>query len=142
MMMMMMIGDAGWKVRHELIWVKNNHVLGRSDYQYKHEPILYGWRKDGTHKFYGDFQTSVLEFDKPVSSKLHPTTKPTDLVSFLTKNSTQANDLIYDPFLGSGTTMIAAHNLDRICNGLEISPSYTAVCLERAKDLGISEYDG
>ncbi len=138
MMMMMMIGDAGWKVRHELIWVKNNHVLGRSDYNYKHEPILYGWRKDGTHKFYGNFQTSVLEFDKPVSSNLHPTTKPIDLISFLVKNSTQANDLIYDPFLGSGTTLVSAAHLDRVLYGCEIDPAYVAVCLQRAKDLGIS----
>lgn len=135
MMMMMMIGDAGWKVRHELIWVKNNHVLGRSDYQYKHEPILYGWRQDGTHKFYGGFQTSTLEFDKPIQSDLHPTTKPLDLISSLINNSTQTNEIIYDPFLGSGTTLIACENLGRQCRAIEIDPGYAAVTLQRWSDL-------
>jgi DNA modification methylase len=131
MMMMMMIGDAGWKVRHELIWLKNNHVLGRSDYQYKHEPIFYGWKRDGTHKWYGGFQTSVLEFNKPTKSDLHPTTKPVELIEFLTKNSTQKNETVYDPFLGSGTTLMACENMGRLCRGIEISPPYVAVCLER-----------
>ena len=135
MMMTMMIGDAGWKVRHELIWVKNNHVLGRSDYQYKHEPILYGWKRKGTHKWFGGFQTSVLEFDKPTKSNLHPTTKPVELVEFLIKNSTQVKDTVYDPFLGSGTTLIAAHQLKRRCYGIELDPGYVAVTLQRFLDL-------
>ena len=131
MMMMMMIGEAGWKVRHELIWVKNNHVLGRSDYQYKHEPILYGWKKDGTHKFYGGFQTSVLEYAKPQSSDLHPTMKPVDLIDFLIGNSTERGAVVYDAFLGSGTTMIACENLNRKCRGIEIDPGYAAVSIHR-----------
>ncbi len=135
MMMMMMIGEAGWLVRHELIWLKNNHVLGRSDYQYKHEPILYGWKRDGTHKWFGGFQTSVLEFNRPTKSDLHPTTKPVDLVEFLIMNSTQKNEIVYDPFLGSGTTMIAAQQLGRQCRGIELDPGYAAVAIWRWEEL-------
>lgn len=136
MMMMMMIGEK-WKVRHELIWLKNNHVLGRTDYNYKHEPILYGWKRDGTHKFFGGFQTSVLEYDKPLKSDLHPTMKPVPLVSKLIQNSSRPGDLVYDSFLGSGTTMIGANGLNRRCFGCELDPGYTAVVLERMKNLGV-----
>lgn len=136
-MMMMMIGEK-WKVRHELIWLKNNHVLGRTDYNYKHEPILYGWKRDGTHKFYGGFQTSVLEFDKPLKSDLHPTMKPVPLVSKLIRNSSRPGELVYDSFLGSGTTLASCHNLERSCVGIEISPSYAAVCLQRMADMGLA----
>lgn len=127
-MMMMMIGEK-WKVRHELIWLKNNHVLGRADYNYKHEPILYGWKRDGTHKFYGGFQTSVFEVDKPVKSNLHPTTKPLELISKLIENSSQIDEVIYDGFLGSGTTLLACENLNRACIGADISPAYTATTI-------------
>jgi len=132
--MMMSINDAKWKVRHELIWVKNNHVLGRADYNYKHEPILYGWKQDGTHKFYGGFQTSVLEFDKPLKSDLHPTMKPVKLVELLITNSTQKNDCVLDPFLGSGTTLIAAEKTGRRCFGMEISPHYCDLICRRYYD--------
>lgn len=135
MMMMMSLSDAGWKVRHELIWVKNNHVLGRCDYNYKHEPILYGWKQDGTHKFFGGFQTSVLEFDKPQKSDQHPTTKPVDLIGRLIENSTEPDNLILDTFLGSGTTMVAAHQLHRRCYGLEIDPKYCQVIIDRMHKL-------
>jgi DNA modification methylase len=134
MMMMMSINDANWKVRHELIWVKNNHVLGRTDYNYKHEPILFGWKKDGTHKFYGGFQTSVLEFDKPLKSELHPTQKPVELIELLIANSTLKEELILDPFLGSGTTLIACEKTGRRCVGMEISCHYTDVCCRRYYD--------
>jgi DNA modification methylase len=136
MMMMMMMMGAGIEPRQELIWIKNNHVLGRSDYNYKHEPILYAWKKGG-HKFYGGFQTSVLEFDKPLKSDLHPTMKPIPLVSKLVENSSQLGELIYDPFLGSGTTMAAAHHLGRRCFGCELDPGYTAVCLQRMADMDL-----
>jgi DNA modification methylase len=130
MMMMMMMMGAGIEPRHELIWVKNNHVLGRSDYNYKHEPILYAW-KEGGHKFYGGFQTSVFEFDKPQKSDLHPTMKPVALVEKLIQNSSVAGDMVYDQFCGSGTTMVACQNLGRKCRAVEISPAYCAVILER-----------
>lgn len=131
MMMMMSISDAGWKVRHELIWVKNNHVMGRCDYQYKHEPILYGWKKDGTHKFYGGFQTSVMEFPKPQSSKLHPTMKPVELIERLIENSSQNGETIFDSFGGSGTTIIACEKTRRRCFMMELDPVYCDVIVKR-----------
>lgn len=131
MMMMMTLSEVGWRVRHELIWVKNNHVLGRTDYNYKHEPILYGWKKDGRHRFFGGFQTSVLEFPKPQQSDLHPTTKPVELVERLISNSTEAGQIVLDTFLGSGTTLIACERLGRRCRAVEIEPGYVAVALER-----------
>jgi DNA modification methylase len=134
MMMMMMMMEGGIEPRHELIWLKNNHVLGRSDYNYKHEPILYAWKKGG-HKFYGDFSTSVIECKKPHASKLHPTMKPVELVAILVKNSSQLNETIYDPFLGSGTTLIAAEQLGRRCYGMEISPAYCDVIVQRWEKL-------
>lgn len=128
------INETGWFDNHILIWLKNNHVLGRTDYNYKHEPILYGWKKDGTHKFYGGFQTSILEFDKPVKSGLHPTMKPVALIERLINNSSQVNEIIIDMFLGSGTTLIACENLNRQCRGIEIAPEYVSVTLQRWQD--------
>jgi DNA modification methylase len=133
MMMMMMLNESDWQVRHELIWLKNNHVLGRTDYAYKHEPILFGWKKEGTHKFYGGFQTSIFEYDKPLKSDLHPTMKPIPLIAKLISNSSQTNEIVLDLFLGSGTTLIACEQLNRICHGMEISPQYCQVILNRAK---------
>ena len=130
MMMMMMMMDAGIEPRHELIWLKNNHVLGRTDYAYKHEPILYAW-KEGGHKFYGDFQTSILEFARPQKSDLHPTMKPVPLIERLMANSSQEGEAVYEPFSGSGTCLIACENLNRRCRAIEISPAYVAVALER-----------
>lgn len=130
MMMMMMMMSEKIEPRHELIWLKNNHVLGRVDYAYKHEPILYAW-KEGSHKFYGDFQTSIIECDRPQSSKLHPTMKPVELIEKLIKNSSMKDGLLFEPFAGSGTTIIAAHNLNRRCYAMEISEKYAAVILER-----------
>ena len=135
MMMMMRLSEAGWRVRHELIWVKNNHVLGRTDYNYKHEPILYGWKKDGKHRFFGGFQTSVLEFPKPQNSDLHPTTKPVELIERLIANSSQAGEIVLDTFLGSGTTLIACERLGRRCRAVEISPGYVGVALQRWADM-------
>jgi len=130
MMMMMMMMGAGIEPRHELIWLKNNHVLGRTDYAYKHEPILYAW-KDGGHKFYGDFQTSILEYPRPQKADLHPTMKPVELVMKLIENSSQPGAILYEPFSGSGTTIIACQNLGRKARAIEISPAYVAVALER-----------
>jgi DNA modification methylase len=131
MMMMMSIGKAGWKVRHELIWVKNNHVLGRCDYNYKHEPILYGWKSDGTHKFYGGFQTSVLEFPKPQSNKLHPTMKPIELLERLIDNSSQVGEMVLDSFGGSGSTLMACEKKNRKARLCEIDPHYIDVIVTR-----------
>ena len=134
MMMMMMMMGAGIEPRHELIWVKNNHVLGRVDYAYKHEPIMYAW-KPGGHKFYGDFQTSLLEFARPSKSDLHPTMKPIPLIARLMENSSLRDETVYDPFLGSGTTLIAAEQLRRTCYGMEIDPRYCDVIVKRWEQL-------
>ena len=130
MMMMMMMTGAGIEPRHELIWLKNNHVLGRTDYAYKHEPILYAW-KEGGHKFYGDFQTSILEFPKPQKSDLHPTMKPVPLIEKLIANSSRNGGLLYEPFSGSGTTIIAAEQTGRRCYAMELSPQYVDVAIRR-----------
>lgn len=134
MMMMMMMMGAGIEPRHELIWLKNNHVLGRVDYAYKHEPILYAW-KEGGHKFYGDFQTSVIEVPKPHRSDLHPTTKPTELIVILMQNSSLQGEMVYDPFVGSGTTLVACEQTGRLGRAMEIEPKYVAVALQRMYEL-------
>lgn len=131
LMMMMMMIDRVFSLKHCLIWIKNNHVLGRSDYNYKHEPVLYGWKKKGTHEFFGGFQTSVFEFPKPQKNDLHPTMKPVALIARLIENSTRKRALVLDSFLGSGTTMVAAHQLGRKCFGLELEPKYCQVILNR-----------
>lgn len=109
--------------------MKNNHVLGRKDYNSKHEFCVYGWKNH--HKFYGDFSTTVLEFDKPLKNDLHPTMKPIELLVKLIKDGSQENEIVYDAFLGSGSTLIACEQSNRICYGLEISPQYVSVCIER-----------
>jgi DNA modification methylase len=136
MMMMMMMMMSGMPYRHVLIWVKNNHVLGRTDYNYKHEPMLYGWTKEGTHKFYGGGSqiTSVWTFDKPHQSKLHPTMKPVELIENAILNSSKRNDIVLDSFLGSGSTLIACQKTNRICYGMEIDPHYTQVSINRWQD--------
>ena len=136
MMMMMMMDGAGIEPRHELIWVKNNHVLGRVDYAYKHEPILYAWKKGG-HHFYGDFQTSVLEFPKPHKSDLHPTMKPVDLLKRLVQNSSKRGENVLDLFLGSGSVLIACEQTNRTGYGMEIAEKYVSVCLERLSGMGL-----
>ena len=135
MMMMMMIDKAGWLVQHELMWLKNNHVLGRADYQYKHEPIIYGW-KPGSHWFYGDrSQFSVWEFPKPNNSDLHPTMKPVELEEKAIQNSSKMGEAVGDWFTGSGTTLIACEKLRRKCRAIEIDEGYAAVTLQRWADL-------
>ena len=131
MMMMMMIKESGWQVKHELIWVKNNHVLGRVDYYYKHEPILYGWKKG--HKWYGKgkFDKSVWEIDKPLKSDLHPTMKPIELIENALLNSSNKNDLILDLFGGSGSTLIASEKNGRKARLMEIEPKYCDVIRRR-----------
>lgn len=135
MMMMMMMMKAGIPLRHMIIWAKNNHVLGRTDYNYKHEPILYGWVN--THKFYGNGSQkfSVWNVDKPHKSDLHPTMKPVELITNAILNSTQSeNNIIADLFLGSGSTLIAAEKTGRVCYGMELDPHYCVVIIKRWED--------
>ena len=137
LMMMMMMTKAGLPLRHMLIWNKNNHVLGRTDYNYKHEPILYGWKN--RHKFYGngEYTKSVWDIDKPLSSKLHPTMKPVELVSNAIKNSSKKDDIVLDLFGGSGSTLIACEQTNRICYCMELDPRYCDVIRKRyAKFVG------
>ena len=134
-MMMMSVVSAGWQLKHMIVWVKNNHVLGRCDYNYKHEPILYGWKENSTHKFYGgSSEQSVWEIDKPLKSDLHPTMKPVNLIVRAIKNSSENDDIIIDYCLGSGTTMIAAQQTGRRCYAMEIDPHYCDVAVKRWED--------
>jgi len=134
-LMMMMMNEHGFPLRHCIIWNKNNHVLGRSDYNYKHEPILYGWSKK--HKFYGNGQhkSSVWDIPKPLKNDLHPTMKPVALVENCIKNSTQHKMLVADMFLGSGTTIIAAEQTGRYCYGMELSEKYVDVIVNRWQEI-------
>lgn len=164
MMMMMAMNNAGWQVKHELIWVKNvaTFSLGRLDYDYKHEPILYGWNK--SHRFFSEkyevsvmeedlpdiesmnteemkallrklysekMPVSVLRYDKPLQSKLHPTMKPVPLFGKLIINSSARGDAVLDLFGGSGTTMIACEQTGRKCRMMELDPHYCDVIVQR-----------
>ena len=129
--MMLAIREAGWQLKHTIIWNKNSHVLGRCDYNYKHEPLLYGWNK--IHEFYGggQFKTSVWDIPKPMASKLHPTMKPVALVANAILDGTLEGMTVLDPFGGSGTTLIACEQTGRSCRMLEIDPHYCDVIIRR-----------
>ena len=131
------IKDSGFLLKHNIIWNKNNHVLGRSDYNYKHEPIAYGWKEKGQHHFYGGgkFKTSVWDIDKPVASKLHPTMKPVELVANCILDNSKEGDIILDTFGGSGSTLIAAEQLGRKCRMMELDPHYCDVIIARWEKL-------
>lgn len=137
MMMMMMMHKACWNVKHELIWVKNSPTfsMGRLDYDYQHEPILYGWKK--SHKFYGKgkFNKSVWEISKPRKCDVHPTMKPVELVENALLNSSVKDNVILDCFGGSGTTLIASEQLGRKCRMMEFDPHYVDVIIERWQTL-------
>ena len=120
--------------RQTLIWAKNNATFSPMgvSYHWAHEPIFYGWLPNGAHRYLGDRkQTTLWEIDRPVASPEHPTMKPVELVARAIEHSTSAGDFVYDPFLGSGTTLIAAEELGRKCYGLEIEPKYVDVILQR-----------
>jgi site-specific DNA-methyltransferase (adenine-specific) len=126
------IVDCKQRVRQCLIWKKQTLVMGRQDYHWMHEPCLYGWKEGASHGWYSDRkQTTVLEFDRPSRSTDHPTMKPVALIAYQIGNSTAPQGLIYDSFLGSGTTLIAAEQLGRKCYGMEISPQYCDVIVKR-----------
>ena len=124
--------EAGVKVRQCLIWVKSTMTLGRQDYQSMHEPCLYGWKEGAPHKWFSDRkQKTVLNFDKPMRNADHPTMKPVDLIGYLIVNSSKKENIIGDPFLGSGSTMVACEQLNRICYGMELDPKYCQVIIDR-----------
>lgn len=123
---------AALTIRQTLIWNKSQLVMGRQDYQWKHEPCLYGWKDGASHLWNSDrAQTTVLEFDKPSTNKIHPTMKPVELISYQITNNTKGEDIVLDTFLGSGTTLIAAQKLGRVCYGMELDPKYADVIISR-----------
>ena len=124
--------NAGFHYSTTCIWVKNSLVIGRMDYQMRHEPVIYAFKNTAKHKFYGDRkQTTVWEFDRPIKSKLHPTTKPIPLVSYPIKMSSQENGIVLDLFAGSGSTLIACEQMNRICYSMELDPKYASVIIRR-----------
>lgn len=124
--------EAGLLVKQCLIWVKQTMVMGRQDYQWKHEPCLYGWKPGAAHKWYSDRrQTTVLNFDRPQRSAEHPTMKPVPLFAYQIGNSSKQGDIVADPFGGSGTTMVACHQMNRKAYLIEYDPKYCAVIIMR-----------
>ncbi len=134
--------EAGFYLSGCCIWVKNALVLGRSPYQWRHEPCLFGWKQKGKHQWYGDRkQTTVWEYDKPRASKDHPTMKPVNLMSYPIKNSTMTNGIVLDPFLGSGSTLIACCETDRVCRGIELDPKFVDCIVKRNIEWAGGRYD-
>ena len=124
--------DAGFHLAGCCIWVKDSLVLGRSDYQWQHEPILYGFMQNGKHPWYSDRkQTTIWNFDKPKKNSNHPTSKPLDLLAYPINNSTQANAIVIDTFGGSGSTLMACEQMNRICYTMELDEKYASVILRR-----------
>ena len=124
--------DAGFHLAGCCIWVKDSLVLGRSDYQWQHEPVLYGFMQNGKHKWYSDRkQTTIWHFDKPKRNANHPTSKPLDLLDYPIGNSTQENAVVMDTFGGSGSTLMACEQMNRICYTMELDEKYASVILRR-----------
>ena len=130
--------DAGFHLAGCCIWVKDSLVLGRSDYQWQHEPILYGFLQNGKHPWYSDRkQTTIWNYAKPKRNENHPTSKPLDLLGYPITNSSQENGIIIDTFGGSGSTMMACEQTGRICRMMELDPKYASVILRRyVEDFG------
>ena len=123
---------AGFHYSTTCIWVKQSLVLGRFDYQMRHEPVIYAFKDTVKHKFYGDRkQTTVWEFDRPSKSKLHPTTKPLPLIAYPMKNSSLVNSIVLDLFGGSGSTLMAAEQMDRTAYLMELDPAYASAIVRR-----------
>ena len=124
--------DAGFYLSGCCIWKKNTLVLGRSPYQWQHEPCLFGWKKNGKHQWYSDRkQTTIWEFDKPKKNGDHPTMKPIPLIAYPIKNSSMSNCIVLDPFGGSGSTLIACEQTNRICHTIELDEKFCDVIVKR-----------
>jgi len=124
--------DSGFYLSGCCIWKKNSLVLGRSPYQWQHEPCLYGWKKKGKHQWFSDRkQTTIWEYDRPKSSKDHPTMKPIQLMAYPIQNSSMRGTIVLDPFLGSGSTLIAADQTGRVCYGIELDEKFVDVIVKR-----------
>lgn len=124
--------DAGWQVRQCLIWNKNSLVMGRQDYQWKHEPCLYGWKDGASHVWNSDRkQTTVIDWEKPKINDIHPTMKPVGLFEYLVSNSSKTGDLVLDTFGGSGTCIMACEQDGRRCYTMELDPRYVDAIIKR-----------
>ncbi|WP_165736551.1 site-specific DNA-methyltransferase [Streptococcus agalactiae] len=124
--------DAGFYLSGSCIWKKNSLVLGRSPYQWQHEPCLFGWKQKGKHQWFSDRkQTTIWEYDRPKSSKDHPTMKPIQLMAYPIQNSSMRGTLVFDPFLGSGSTLMAADQTGRVCYGIELDEKFVDVIVKR-----------
>lgn len=123
--------DVGWHLHESLVWVKDSMVLGHSDYHYRHELILYGWKGTGRRWVAGRKESSVFEVPRPQASPDHPTSKPVALVEAHIQNSSLRGGIGYDPFLGSGTTLVASERLGRHCFGIDVEPRYVDVAIRR-----------
>ena len=136
LLLLLAVRESGFMLKHQLIWNKNNHVLGRCDYDYKHEPIIYGWKIGGTHTFYGggQFKTTVWDIPKPTQSKLHPTMKPVELIENAVLDGSDRGQLVLDLFGGSGSTLIACEKTGRACRMMELSEHYVDVIIRRLQD--------
>ena len=129
--------DSGFHLAGCCIWVKDSLVLGRSDYQWQHEPVLYGFLQNGKHNWYSDRkQTTIWNFKKPKRNENHPTSKPLDLLSYPLQNSTRENAVVIDTFGGSGSTLMACELTNRICYTMELDEKYASVILRRYVDNG------
>ena len=124
--------EAGFYLSGCCIWKKNSLVLARSPYQWQHEPCLYGWKKKGKHQWFSDRkQTTIWEYDRPKSSRDHPTMKPIQLMAYPIQNSSMRGTIVLDPFLGSGSTLIAADQTGRVCYGIELDEKFVDVIVKR-----------
>jgi len=124
--------EAGFHYSTTCIWVKNSLVIGRMDYQMRHEPVIYAFKDTAKHRWYSDRkQTTIWEFDRPTKSKLHPTMKPIPLIAYPIQNSSAPNGIVLDPFGGSGSTLIACEQTNRICYTSELDPIYATVIIKR-----------
>ena len=130
------MASAGIMVKQCLIWVKNSMVMGRQDYQWKHEPCLYGWKEGAAHKWYSDRkQTTVLDFNRPNRNAEYPTMKPIPLFAYQVANSSKLGDIVADAFGGSGTTMVVCHQIKRRARVVEFDPKYCQVIIDRMRKL-------
>ena len=128
--------DAGFKLSGCCIWKKNALVLGRSPYQWQHEPCLFGWKKGGKHQWYSDRkQTTIWEYDRPKASKDHPTMKPIALMAYPVQNSSMMGCVVLNPFLGSGSTLMACEQTGRICYGVELEEKFVDVIVNRYMEM-------
>ena len=132
--------DVQLKLAQCLIWVKQAFIMGRQDYHWQHEPILYGWKPTGSHTWYADRkQSTVIEYDRPIRNDIHPTMKPVGLIGYLVQNSSKAGHIVADFFSGSGATIMACEQTDRICFAMELDPVYVDQDVRRFSNYQNSE---